>query len=133
MKKLYVIVIVFLFTACQQTESTPPPADLLPQAKFAQVHKEVRLLEGAYAARYTKVDTSAYTIESYYKKLFQDQGVTADQYKSSFSYYSKNPIIMMAIENELLTQLTAMQTEQDSINRLRNESVLDSLEAKKSQ
>lgn len=130
MKNISIIVLFCLLIGCRQSNTTEPPPDLLPQAKFTEVHKEVRLLEGAYAAKYVQVDTSTIKIDSYYKKLFLDHNITAEQYKTSLSYYSKDPIIMMAIENDLLTQLTAMQTAQDSINRSQNEQLLDTLKVK---
>ncbi len=127
MKTRGIICVVLFLVGCNQTEQPIPPPDLIPQEQFKQILGEVRLLEGAYAARYTKVDTSAFKIESYYERLFQEKGITSSQYRTSFGYYSRDTKLMLSIENDLLNKFTIMQAEQDSLNKMQNLQLLDSL------
>ncbi len=127
MKSTKIICVVLFLVGCQNQDQQTPPKDLIPQEQFKQILQEVRLLEGAYAAKYTKVDTSAFKIESYYAKLFQEKGITSSQYKTSFSYYSRDPMLMLSIENELVNKFTIMQADQDSLNKIQNQLAMDTL------
>lgn len=127
--RVYFIIIAVLLSvfACKKKDRNTPAADLIGSEQFTKILKDVRLLEGAYSARYPKVDTSAYKIDAYYIKLFQDHGISRERFLSSYSFYASNHTLMMKIEDDIINMLTTMQLEQDSMNRVKNLHVMDSL------
>lgn len=123
---LYIWILLVLLASCGE-EKTSPPLDLLSVERFADILRDVRLLEGAYATRYNRVDSSEYKINAYYEKLFLDHGITKEQYMATYSYYMNDPKKMMAIEDMVLNKITALQAEQDSLNRINHVNPSDTL------
>lgn len=123
---LYIWIPLVVLASCGE-EKTPPPADLMSVERFADILRDVRLLEGAYATRYNRVDSSEYKINAYYEHLFLDHGITKEQYMATYSYYMNDPKKMMAIEDLILNKITTMQAEQDSLNRINHVNPADTL------
>jgi hypothetical protein len=46
-------------------------------------------------------------IEDYYAKVYEKHGITEDQFKSSFAFYSDNPTVFIPIYEEVLDSLKA--------------------------
>lgn len=76
---------------------------------------DIRLLEGAYSVKYREVDTSAFKIETYYRKLFKNLSITGQQFSDSYSYYSKEDGKIMEMENVVMDRLSEMQAFQEKI------------------
>ncbi|MBX7052903.1 MAG: DUF4296 domain-containing protein [Flavobacteriales bacterium] len=123
---VYIWIALLTIASCSE-KKVPAPADLLSVERFADILRDVRLLEGAYATKYNRVDSSQYKIGAYYERLFADHSITKEQYMSSYSYYMNDPKKMMAIEDLILTKVTAMQVEQDSLNRINHLNMTDTL------
>ncbi len=119
--------ITLLTLASCGEEKASPPADLLSVERFADVLKDVRLLEGAYATRYNRVDSSEYKISAYYERLFLDHGITKEQYMATYSYYMNDPKKIIAIEDIVLNKVNILLAEQDSINRINHYNPADTL------
>jgi hypothetical protein len=120
-----------LFTACVFFSCTEKrksaPTDLIGPDQFADILVDVRLLEGSYSAKYRRVDSSDYNIESYYQRLYQDHGITRDRFLSSYAYYTADLPEMMKIEDVVINKLTTLLVKQDSLNRVINIQQRDSL------
>jgi len=95
---------------------------LIPRDSFVVILTEVRLLEGAYSTSYERVDTSEFTIASYYQRLFREHNITREQYLSSYDYYSKNLDDLPAIESEVAKRLEEMQLPADTLRDAKNPS-----------
>ncbi len=130
MRKFYIVIFVFGLFSCTAKEQKKQPVDLIGKEQFADILKDIRLLEGAYTSRYAKVDSSAFKIDSYYIKLFSDHGISRDRFLTSYAFYFDDLNLMMEIEDDVINKVTIMQTEQDSINRLLNTVTLDSINSK---
>lgn len=127
MKNLFLIVIsALLLFSCDEKQSAPPP-DLLSEERFADFLVDVRMLEGAYAARYNRVDSSKYKINTYYERLLVDHGISTEQYISTYKYYMSQPKTMLAIEDRVLNKITVMVVAQDSLNRINQVNLIDSV------
>ena len=126
--RIFVFITITLLTlaSCGE-EKTPAPADLLSVERFADILRDVRLLEGAYATRYNRVDSSEYKISAYYERLFLDHGITKEQYMATYSYYMNDPKKMIAIEDMVLNKVNILLAEQDSINRINHYNPADTL------
>jgi len=114
--RAFFLYFVFLFciTSCESEEK--PPADLMPKDKFTEVLVDVRLLEGAYASRFSRVDAAEFKIDSYYLTLFQKHGVDKQQFLDAYSYYTSRPKEMEAIEGIVMERLSALQATQEQLN-----------------
>ena len=96
------------------------PSDLIPRDSFVVILTEVRLLEGAYSTSYERVDTSEFTIASYYQRLFREHNITREQYLNSYDYYSKNLDDLPAIESEVAKRLEEMQLPADTLRDVKS-------------
>jgi hypothetical protein len=132
MKKLWFLVIFSLsvFVACRDESKAPSPQDLIPKEQFIAILSDIRLLEGAYTTRYSRVDTSALKIESYYLKLFSDHGITAERFNASYAWYASDQPRMLEIEEAVVSKLTAMQSAQPADSTAKNSNNVDSLSKK---
>ncbi len=89
--------------ACSTVEERP--ADLLPQDKFTQVLLEGQLIEARVnheqvIDKFTKVP-----VLQYYTEMFKEQGVTEEQFKTTYQWYVDHPAELKDIYNEVLTGL----------------------------
>jgi Domain of unknown function (DUF4296) len=96
--------------ACNRAGSEGANHEVISEEKFVDVLSQVRLLEAAYAVKFDKVDSTA-GIASYYKNLFQQQGITKKQFESSYKYYASKQDIMIEIEEKVLEKLSILNTE----------------------
>jgi hypothetical protein len=94
-----------LFASCTNEAK---PAQLIPEEKFAELLADVRLLEGAYAGDFQRVDTSEYTIGAYYEQLFAKHHTSRSIYLESNAYYANHSEAMLRIETEVARKLEAM-------------------------
>jgi hypothetical protein len=100
-----------IFSGCNEESKPLPPADLISKEQFIAILCDIRLLEGAYTTRYARIDTSALKIESYYLKLFQDHGLSAERFNQSYLWYATDQPKMLEIEEAVVTRITQMQSE----------------------
>lgn len=120
-----VTLLLFLFSCKEEPKKAVAPADLIDQAKFTEVLTDIRILEGAYATKYARVDTSAYKIESYYKSIFEKHGIQRDQFLVSYYFYAADQQRMLDIEAAVLDKLTNLQASQDSSTVKQNQTVME--------
>jgi hypothetical protein len=97
-----------LLASCANEAKETKPAQLIPEEKFAELLADVRLLEGAYAGDFQRVDTSEYAIGAYYEQLFAKHQTTRSIYLESNSYYANHSEAMLRIETEVARRLETM-------------------------
>ncbi len=106
LRNIFLTALVIL-CACSTNEA---PEDLIGTEKMVKVLTEVHLLE-------TKInnlsidpyDSTKAVYNHYEKLLFEDLGITQDQYERSFNYYVDNPNEFEKIYNAVVD--TLMQRE----------------------
>lgn len=107
MKYFFLTALVILLS-CGSKEA---PENLIDQAKMVKVLTEVHLLESKIEAIDISPKDSAQVIYAHYEGLlFQDLGITKEQYEVSFNYYMENPNEFEKIYNIVVDSL--LQKEQ---------------------
>ncbi|SNT36194.1 protein of unknown function [Ekhidna lutea] len=88
MRSIFLTVLVIV---CSCTGSNVPE-DLINREKMVKVMTEIHLLESKISNLYLADGDSIQVVYDHYEKLlFQDLGITQDQYERSFNYYVDNP------------------------------------------
>jgi hypothetical protein len=113
MRAKFFLFCVFLFgglllASCAHKAKETTPAQLIPEEKFAELLADVRLLEGAYAGDFQRVDTSEYAIGAYYEQLFAKHLTTRSMFLESNTYYANHAEAMLRIETEVARKLETM-------------------------
>ena len=88
LKNLFLTVLVIL-CACS-TDQTPK--DLIEQEKMIMVMTEIHLLETKIKSiNISPQDSTQAVFDHYERLLFEDFGISQDQYERSFNYYVDHP------------------------------------------
>ena len=96
-----------LFLGCS-TPEVQVPQNVLTQAQMIPIMVDIHVIEGARNGSIMLGDTNG--IEDYYAKVYDKHGITEDQFKSSFAFYSDHPTIFIPIYEEVLDSLKAHGT-----------------------
>ena len=99
---------VTLMVSCKGGSEEAKPAGLVSEEKMADVLTDIRLLEGAYAGDFQRVDTSEYAIGAYYEQLFSKHQLSRASFMDSYTYYAQHPEMMMRVETEVSLKLEGM-------------------------
>ena len=96
--------LVILFVGCASPE-VKIPENILTQEQMMSIMVDIHVIEGARNGSIMLGDTNG--IEDYYAKVYEKHGITEDQFKSSFAFYSDNPTVFIPIYEEVLDSLKA--------------------------
>lgn len=96
--------LVILFVGCASPE-VKIPENILTQEQMMPIMVDIHVIEGARNGSIMLGDTNG--IEDYYAKVYEKHGITEDQFKSSFAFYSDNPTVFIPIYEEVLDSLKA--------------------------
>jgi len=96
--------LVILFVGCASPE-VKIPENILTQEQMMPILVDIHVIEGARNGSIMLGDTNG--IEDYYAKVYEKYGITEDQFKSSFAFYSDNPTVFIPIYEEVLDSLKA--------------------------
>ncbi|MDA7804884.1 DUF4296 domain-containing protein [Schleiferiaceae bacterium] len=97
-------VLFILFIGCASPEVQTPETVLTPE-QMMPIMVDIHVIEGARNGAIMLGDTNG--IEDYYAKVYEKHGITEDQFKSSFAFYSDNPTVFIPIYEEVLDSLKA--------------------------
>lgn len=97
-------VLFILFIGCASPEVQIPETVLTPE-QMMPIMVDIHVIEGARNGAIMLGDTNG--IEDYYAKVYEKHGITEDQFKSSFAFYSDNPTVFIPIYEEVLDSLKA--------------------------
>ena len=101
----YTVSVLFvLFIGCASPEVKIPQNVLTPE-QMMPIMVDIHVIEGARNGAIMLGDTNG--IEDYYAKVYEKHGITEDQFKSSFAFYSDNPTVFIPIYEEVLDSLKA--------------------------
>ena len=96
--------LVILFVGCASPE-VKIPENIFTQEQMMPIMVDIHVIEGARNGSIMLGDTNG--IEDYYAKVYEKHGITEDQFKSSFAFYSDNPTVFIPIYEEVLDSLKA--------------------------
>ena len=96
--------LVILFVGCASPE-VKIPENILTQEQMMPIMVDIHVIEVARNGSIMLGDTNG--IEDYYAKVYEKHGITEDQFKSSFAFYSDNPTVFIPIYEEVLDSLKA--------------------------
>ena len=99
-----VCVLFVLFIGCASPE-VKTPEHILAQEQMMPILVDIHVIEGARNGSIMLGDTNG--IEDYYAKVYEKHGITEEQFKSSFAFYSDNPTVFIPIYEEVLDSLKA--------------------------
>lgn len=104
MKFLYSVLVVFIFSACNDKAV---PADILPQQKMEKILWE--LLEAdEWALHNYPLDTTArkQAALQHYATIYQMNGVDAATFRRSYDYYSERPALLSPVLDSVRNRAT---------------------------
>lgn len=104
MRGLFALVVAVLISACGGSDRRP--AGILDDDKFKEVLLEAQLIEAkAGQDLVVGLDHSKGGVSKDYEELFARQGITEEQFDSTFAYYRARPLELKALYEEVLTEL----------------------------
>ena len=116
MKKIVTILLCTLLVACSNEGTDTIPPTVLSKEKMAAVMVDIHLLEAAMSLNNlsgsipSKVtitkDTATYKME-----VFKKHGISKEQYKDSFYFYTQHPTFFTEVYQLILNDLSKMQAE----------------------
>lgn len=89
--------------ACSSVEERP--TDLLPRDKFTEVLLEGQLIEARVNHEQVIDKITEVPVLRYYAEMFQEQGVTEEQFKTTYQWYVDHPAELKDIYNDVLAGL----------------------------
>lgn len=98
-----VVPVLLLMAACSSSEERP--ADLLPRDKFTEVLLEAQLIEARVNHEAVVDKKTSVPDKSYYAEMFKEQGVSEEEFKTTFDWYVDHPAELKDVYNDVLTGL----------------------------
>ncbi len=104
------VVIIALVVSCapKQPDDTPPP-DLIDQNKFALIMVDVQLIEGMRVHKLGPKRENSVDMVPLYEDVFQKHGITEEEFRRTFEYYTNHPDKMKEIYEQVVDSLTTME------------------------
>ncbi len=108
--RIALLALLLSLAACSSQEA--PSKDILERERFKELLLQAQLIE-ARANHELIVDqvTQAPTAQ-YYADLFSTEGVTEEQFKATFDYYTARPAELKLIYEEIITELSFRKDQQ---------------------
>ena len=112
MKKVIAVFCVVFLAACSSIEDRVAiPDAVLSQEKMAEVMVDVHLLEAALNISNYSKDQVAVNAINPNSDIFKKNNITKEQYKESFDFYARNPVLLTEVYQLVLNDLSKMQAE----------------------
>lgn len=106
MRNIFLTALVIL-CACKADEQ---PEDLIQRDQMVKVMMEIHLLESKINnIRVEPYDSTEAVYHHYEQLLFEDLGITQDQYERSFNYYVDNPNEFEKVYSAVVDSLLARE------------------------
>ena len=106
-QKLTFLLLVSTIISCGDYSEVVVPDDILPKEKMAEVMVDIHMLE---AAMNINAGVSTETVPQELD-VFRSHGVTVEQYRESFRFYTEHPEIMGEVYQIVLNELSKKQAE----------------------
>ena len=108
---LSLFVLLGISSGCEE-EVKSVPADLIGQDKMVSVLKDICKTEARFQRRLSLHGKSnSELVFENYKMVFDENNVSLEQFKSSYSYYEESPDVMQQMYDSVIVILTKEQSE----------------------
>ena len=104
----FVILVLLIFVNCSKKEPERPP-NVLTRDQMVRVLIDVHILEAKVKKLYLPRDSSKLIYNHYEKMLFDEMGITKEQYTESMSFYVDDIETMKAIYDQVVDSLLSRQ------------------------
>ncbi|HEY4797902.1 MAG TPA: DUF4296 domain-containing protein [Bacteroidia bacterium] len=117
MKKLRIVALVLLLFSCgQEKKQVAIPSDVLPVEKMAQVLTDVHYSEAEKhyllpSGLSVPVADSIARLQIDFKKVFEKNKITKEQYDKSISFYLDHLELLNEVYQNVLNEVSKMQSE----------------------
>ena len=107
-------IVIFMVSGCSSHPKGPPAKGVISQNRFVDLLVDIHFYEGVFIsiedmASYQR-DINHDTVD-YYQGIFEKHGVTREQFKKSFNYYSYNPSQFERLYNRVIDELNRRMSE----------------------
>lgn len=114
LKKLFFIVSIIAFSACQNIEKSEKPNDLIREDKMVDVISEISLLQSARNFNKRLYENSGIKGQEY---IFEKYDIDSVQFKRSNDYYSDNYEVYQRIYDSVKNRFEKMKTDLDTLQK----------------
>ncbi|MBI2966385.1 MAG: DUF4296 domain-containing protein [Bacteroidetes bacterium] len=97
------------FFSCQRQPEKIPP-DIIPRDKMVKIFTDVQIGEAHIQIRGLPADTIALL----YQSILAQYGVSQDEFRKSFTFYTEHPDILEKVYEEVLNELSKRHAEMQS-------------------
>ena len=110
MKHLLFVIIILTLSGCDRNTGNKP-SDLIPQDKMIQVLVDIHVADAVVEHKLGTQTPNLPLTNALYERIYQNHGITAAQYKSSYKYYEAHPDLMDRIYTQVITELSKKEAE----------------------
>ena len=104
--KIILTVLSILLLGCTAPE-TKIPTGILSEVEFANMLKDVHLVEAAFELNKSKgIEDAKNTLVNSYQSIYKKHNITDTTFSKSLDYYAKNPEKLEKTYADVLEQLT---------------------------
>ena len=108
--KIFPLLISILLLACSAPE-TEVPNDILSEAVFINILKEVHLAEAKFELHKTKgMENAKKELASNYATIYKKSRITAEDFEKTLQYYAEKPEKLEQIYASVLEQISKERT-----------------------
>lgn len=112
MKNLFLLLPVILLTfAC--SENADKPENVLSQEEMVRIMADMQLAEAKVKNLRVSSDSARHLFSIYELQIFEEWGVTAEQYKESYEYYLSEYDIMSDLHTALIDTIAQRQQKEN--------------------
>lgn len=105
---VFLILFLLIFVNCSKKEQKLPP-NVLTHQEMVRVLIDVHILEAKIKKLYLPKDSSQKVYDHYEGMLFDELGITPEQYNESTEYYVDHLDLMKGVYDEVVDSLLARQ------------------------
>jgi hypothetical protein len=114
MKKYFLIYfLVGLITSCSKKEVVIPE-NVLKQKEMSSVLADIHVAQAVFNNK-SYNDSTTYTVNDYLDYILKQNGVGKDTFMQSMKFYSEHPEMLLEVYDSVLTSLSRLQGEVESV------------------
>jgi len=106
----YIIALVAsaVLFGCVRHEVQLPP-DVLSKDEMVPILVDIQLVEGSRSGKLVLGDTNK--LPDYYARVYEKHHITAQEFRKSFDWYSKNPAEAKKVFEKVIEELSILESE----------------------
>tara|TARA_B100001093_G_scaffold516011_1_gene593752 strand:- start:2122 stop:2460 length:339 start_codon:yes stop_codon:yes gene_type:complete len=109
MKNNRLVIFLFFLASCSRIDSSVGISHL-SEPEMIDALLEIHLLEAAFEIKITEEMRSGnFNLEDYYNGLFDSQSYSREEFKRSFSYYSRDPLTIQRLLDSVLMKIQMLE------------------------